>query len=90
MCLIPQNVSFDVSSLFTNVPLDYTIDIILRRIYIDKEINTKISREEMKELLLLCTKNVHFSYNVKLFLQRDGIAMGSPLGPVIAGFLWLN
>lgn len=26
-------ISFDVTSLFTNVPLMYTIDIILRRIY---------------------------------------------------------
>ena len=31
-------VSFDVSSLFTNVPLDYTIDIILRGIYTEREI----------------------------------------------------
>ena len=31
-------VSFDVSSLFTNVPLDYTIDVILGRIYTEREI----------------------------------------------------
>ena len=30
-------VSLDLSSLFTNVPLDYTIDVILRYIYIQKE-----------------------------------------------------
>ena len=34
-------------------------------------------------LLLLCTKNVHFSYDNKLYAQKDGVAMGSPLGPVI-------
>ena len=41
----PENsklVSFDVSLLFMNLPLDYTIDMILRRIYRDKEINTGI------------------------------------------------
>ena len=54
-------VSFDVSLLFTNVPLDYTIDVILRRIYRVKEINTRIYHEEMRELLLICTKIVHFS-----------------------------
>ena len=37
----------------------------------------------MKDLLLLCTKNVHFSYNNKLYSQKDGVPMGSPLGPVI-------
>ena len=37
----PENsklVSFDVSLLFMNLPLDYTTDMILRRIYRDKEI----------------------------------------------------
>ena len=30
-------------------------------------------------------KNVHFSFHGQLYLQKDGIAMGSPLGPAIAG-----
>ena len=51
-------ISFDVSSLFTIAPLDYTIDLILKRIYGDKEIVTKISRKDMKNLLILCTKNL--------------------------------
>ena len=38
----------------------------------------------MKEMLILCTKNVHFTYNRKIFVQTDGIAMGSPIGPVLA------
>ena len=36
-------VSFDVASLFTNVPLDTTIKIILKRIYDNNEINTVIT-----------------------------------------------
>ena len=39
----------------------------------------------MKDLLILCTKNVYFSYDNKLYSQKDGVAMESPLGPVIAG-----
>ena len=35
-------------------------------------------------MLTLCTKNVHFTYNRKIFVQTDGVAMGSPLGPVLA------
>ena len=50
-------VSFDVVSLFTNVALDETIDIIFKRIYDKKEINTDIPKKEMRELLFLCTKN---------------------------------
>ena len=55
-----QMVSFDVKSLFTNVPLETTIDIILRRIYTNHELTTSLTKKERKELLLLCTKNVHF------------------------------
>ena len=39
---------FDVKSLFTNVPLERTIGITLERIYDRKEINTRITRSEMK------------------------------------------
>ena len=49
-------VSFDVKSLFTNVLLEKTFDITIERIYDRKEINTQITRPEIKELLTLCTK----------------------------------
>ena len=77
-------VSFDVKSLFTNVPLDRTIDIILGRVYDHKELDTSITKSEMKEMLTLCTKNVHFTYNRKIFVQTDSVAMGSLLGRVSA------
>jgi len=67
-------ISFDVTALFTNVPLLYTIDIILDRIYNRKELNTEITRNELKE------SNI----------QTDGVAMGSPLGPVIAGIFMVE
>ena len=41
-------VSFDVKSLFTNVPLEYTIDLVLKRIYDNGERSTSIIRSEMK------------------------------------------
>ena len=76
--------SFKGESLFTNVPLEETIEIILKRIYINKEITTDIPKQEMKELLILCTKNVHFTFNNDTYIQVDGVAVGSPLGPVLA------
>ena len=78
-------VPFDVKSLFTNVPWDWTIVVMLRRIYYHKELETSITRCEMKEMLTLGTKNVHFTYNRKNFVQTNGLAMGSILGPVLAG-----
>ena len=38
----------------------------------------------MKQLLVLCIKNVHFTFNGETYIQKDGVAMGSPLGPVLA------
>ena len=53
-------ISFDVSSLlFTMAPVDYTVDPTLKRTYSDKEIETKISRKDMKKFLSPCTRNVN-------------------------------
>ena len=77
-------VSFDVVSLFTSVPLDFTIELILDKIYTERLIKTKLKRTEMKTLLEMCTKDMHFAFDGKIYRQIDGVAMGSPLGPVIA------
>ena len=57
----------------------------LERIYNHKEMNSHIMRPEMKELLTLYTKNVHFKFDKQVYQQNDGVAMGSPLGPVLDG-----
>ena len=49
-----------------------------------------MSRNEMKELLLLCTKKVHFTFNGKIYMEVDGIAMGSPWGPILADILMIK
>ena len=49
-----------------------------------KKVKTKLKREEMKKLLRICTKEMHFSFNDVIYKQIDGVAMGSPLGPVLA------
>ena len=79
-----QMVSFHVGSLFTNVHLEKTSNIIIKRICDKKEINTNISKYEIKDLLYFCTKNTHFTLHSKTYLQVDGIAMEFPLGPVLA------
>ena len=63
-------ISFDVKSLFTNAPLEETIDIILNKIYDEKKIETNIPGNIMKDLLYLCTKHVHFTYGEKLIFKQ--------------------
>ena len=80
-------VSFDVVSLFTNVPLKRTVNVILDRIYKDKVIETKLKKSTLKKLILDCCTKTTFSFNNKLYDQIDGVCMGSSLGPVLANII---
>ena len=79
--------SFDVESLFTNVPLSQTINVILQRIYKDKTTTTNLKKTTLKKLLSdSCTKTP-FLCNGSLYQQTDGVLMGSSLGPVLANII---
>ena len=84
-----QMVSFDVKAIFT-VPLEMTIDIIPGRIYNNHELTTSLTKKEMEELLLLCTKNVHFTFNGQIYIQVDGVAMGSSLAHLLADIFMIE
>ena len=76
-------VSFDVSSLFTNIPLNETIELALDYILSNNpEVN--ISRKDLKKLFQFATSETHFHFNGEIYEQVDGVAMGSPLAPVLA------
>ena len=74
--------SFDVRSLFTNVPLSETIGICADTLF--EENNGTMSRESFVELMRLATSSTEFSINEHMYCQKDGVAMGSLLGPVLA------
>ena len=76
--------SFDVVSLFTNVPIDETKQICLDTLCRSDIKPPSISEGVLKKLLLKAMRGVEFSYNNKMYRQKDGVAMGSPLGPVLA------
>ena len=44
----------------------------------------------MKDLLCLCTKHVHFTYGGKIYIQIDGVAMGSPLRRLLANIFMIS
>ena len=76
--------SFDVKSLFTNIPLSETIDICLELLYNTPNNSTSIDRNNMRSLLEIAAKESYFLFNKKIYNQVDGVAMGSPLGPTFA------
>ena len=80
-------VSFDIEILFTNVLIKKTINIILTRIYNDHTISTNLKMHSLKKLILdTCTKTV-FSFNNTIYEQKDGVSMGSSLGPVMVNII---
>ena len=85
-----QMISFNVKSLFTNVSLNDTMDILLRNIYLDKEINTNLTKKELKEPILLCTKCVHFTYNNLMYKHVDSLVMECHFGLILAGIFMVE
>ena len=78
-------VSFDVESLFTNVPTRETIEIILNRVYTkDVKFFHGLTRDQLDKLLTICTQESHFQFGGDYYDQIDGVSMGSPLGPRLA------
>ena len=75
-------VPFDVESLFTKVPIKETINAIPSQIYNDHIISTNLKKHSLKKLILdTCTK-IAFSFSNIIYVQKDGVSMGSSLGPV--------
>ena len=87
-------VSYDVSSLFTNVPVDETIKSIAERAFendwFNKEHNLNITKSDLTELLRIATKNQLFQFEGNLYEQVDGVAMSSPLGPLMDNAFMCN
>ena len=82
-----QYILFDIESLFPNVPIKQTVDLILKRIYTDKLLSTNLKKRTLKKMILdTCTKSA-FSFNNKLYQQKDVVSMGSSLGPVLANII---
>jgi len=84
--VLPENthmVSFDVTSLFTNVPVSETIRFICNSIPISK---IPVSKSTLDKLLNIACKNIVFSFNSDIYVQHEGMCMGSNLGPTMAAY----
>ena len=81
-------VSYDVTALFTNVPLTETINLLAKRAFVNNWFNSQydlnITESDLVTLLQLATKNQLFQFQGNLYEQVDGVAMGSQLGPLMA------
>lgn len=82
---VPYNsklVSFDVTSLFTNIPVQDCKDVVNRLIF-----NSQLTfekKDELSQMMNLCIDQNYFKFNGDCYTQ-PGVAMGSPLSPLPTG-----
>lgn len=87
---VPENymmISFDVTSLFTNVSIDNVINVIEKR-WDEIAIITPIPKEKFINLIKFCLVDCnYFMYDGQIYRQIFGTAMGNPLSPIVAGLV---
>ena len=78
--------SYDVSALFTSVPIDPALNIIKDLLDKDTTLKERTVMEVGDIILLLefCLKNTYFSFQDQFYEQVEGAAMGSPVSPIVA------
>ena len=80
-----EMISFDVVSLYTNVPVLEAIDVCADLLYaqpLDKQ--PPIEKDTFIKLAILSSSRVLMSTHDGYYYQNDGLAMGSPPAPLLA------
>ena len=77
--------TFDIASLFTNIPVNETIDIICNSLFPNTDSSFhSFNKSEFQELLYVSAKESIFLFDGTPYIQVDGATMGSPLGSTLA------
>ena len=84
--------SYDVSALFTSVPVKESMVIISRRFQDDDSLTgrTSLKPEHIAKLLELCLTTTYFVYNGTYYQHIEGALMGSPISPSVATLFMLD
>ena len=80
-------VSFDVKSLYQSVPIEpalCSVRTLLENTSIWKGADTTITVDEVIELLSLCLRESGFKFRDQFYEMSSGLAMGSPVSPIVA------
>ena len=77
---------YDITALFTSVPIDPALNIIKDLLQKDEKLSdrTVLSVQNIIEILGFCLHNTYFSFQNKFYEQFEGVAMGSPVSPIVA------
>lgn len=75
--------SFDVVSLFTNIPISLIVNILEQNFELIKK-NCNIPKPKFIEMIKFIFETTVFSFEGSYFLQTFGTPMGSNLSPILA------
>ena len=84
-------INLDVDRLYTNVQVHEAIDVTLNTLF--KRASSPLipfNRSQLKELFELVVCNVPLRFLHKNYVQCDGVAMDSSLGPILADIFMSN
>ena len=81
-----QMVSFDVTSLYTNIPIIDTLNIIKDYVNNDDQFTRKraIPQDKFLDLVHLVLTSTWYTFNSQFYQQADGVAMGGPASSITA------
>ena len=79
-------ISYDVTALFTSVPIQPVLNIIQQRLATDQDLQNRTSMtiKHIINLLEFCLNSTSFVFQGQYYQQMEGAAMGSPLSPIVA------
>ena len=79
-------VSFNIKSLFTNVPIEGTVQAARQKLNSDPGLadRTTLTPAEIADLLDFVLRSTYFQYNGSIYEQQEGAATGSPVSAVIS------
>ena len=79
-------VSYDVTALFTSIPVDKAIEVVKDKLMKDHDLRKRceLSVGQLLQLLTFCLNTTYFRYEGVFYKQKQGTAMGSSVSPVIA------
>ncbi|XP_064481243.1 uncharacterized protein LOC135394433 isoform X2 [Ornithodoros turicata] len=82
-------VSFDVVSLFTNVPVATVVEVAETRLHNDSSLpsRTSLTVEDIIILLRFCLKQSYFTFKGRVYQQIEGCPMGSPVSVTMANLI---
>ena len=83
-----EDVSYDVESLFTNIPIQETINYIIEQIYVDIKLTPICSKLIFRRLLIKLATECTFKFNNRFLKQVDDCTLEDYYLLLLVTFIW--